>query len=628
MIANSCLFGQFWLLLRRRLVGKVSLIMKLRWFWHNLDYIILGLLALGFFVATSLFNYQTQTADYTKFLSPDETANYFFARQYAETGEIAVFEPANLIAEEVVHPRSIRSDHGWLKPVSFLGIILVFGQIGAWVGVAVIPYLTPLFASLGIIIFYAFVRRLFGRQTALISAFLLAAFPVYFFYTTRSLFHNILFIFFLLAAAYFLIISVPRSRPEPVKFFSWKITGAKLFSFLWSLLAGLMLGGAAGTRSSELLWLAPTLFIAWLFFARRLGLTRLVLMVAGIIIALMPVFYWNQILYSSPFYGGYGEMNKSLTELSQAGNQFFQASVHGSISQYQVVADSIIKNIFYFGYQPYQSLKMFFYYVVKMFPGLCALTFLGGLIFLVHIIRKPKRGAFLYLLSWLTLSLILVFYYGSWKFNDNPDPKRFTIGNSYTRYWLPMYIMAIPLASLAIATVSRALSKVIRLKNADIRRLRIRRLMSRLFACLGVGVYVYFSLMFTIYGSEEGLMTLYHNHFIDKENAVAILRATEPESVIVTQYNDKQLFPERRVVNALLTNDIVNDSLGKILKVYPVYYYNFAFPEKDLIYLNERRLPAFGFNLELKERRGRFGLYQLHPAIVASSSPIIEEVKK
>jgi len=627
MIANSCLFGKFWLLLRRRLMGKVLLFMKLRWFWHNLDYIILGLLTVGFFVATSLFNYQTQTADYIKFLSPDETANYFFARQYAETGEIAVFEPANLIAEEVVHPRSIRSDHGWLKPVSFLGIILVFGQIGAWAGIAVIPYLTPLFASLGILFFYAFVRRLFGRQTALISAFLLASFPVYFFYTTRSLFHNILFIFFLLAAAYFLIISVPSHKPEPVKFFSWKISAAKLFSFLWSLMAGLMLGGAAGTRSSELLWLAPTLFLAWLFFARRLGLTRLVLMVAGVIIALMPVFYWNQILYSSPFYGGYGEMNKSLTELSQAGNQFLQASVHGSISQYQIVADSVVKNIFYFGYQPYQSLKMFFYYVVKMFPGLCALTLLGGLIFLVHIIRKPKRGAFLYLLSWLTLSLILVFYYGSWKFNDNPDPKRFTIGNSYTRYWLPMYIMAIPLASLAIATVTRAVSKIIKLKSEITWRNWVRRVLTNSLNVLIVGFYIFISLIFTVFGSEEGLMTLYYNHFIDKENAVIILKATESESVIVTQYNDKQLFPERRVVNALLTNDVVNDSLGKILKVYPVYYYNFAFPDKDLIYLNERRLPAFGFNLELKERRGRFGLYQLHQTTVASSSPVVEALK-
>ena len=587
--------------------------MKLSWFWQKLDYIIVGLLAFAFFVATSAFNYHTQTPDYVKFLSPDETANYFFARQYATQGELAIFEPANLLAEEVVHPRSIRSDHGWLKPVSFLGIILIYGQIGAWLGVGVIPYLTPFFAAAGLLFFYGFVRRLFGRQSALLSVFLLASFPVYFFYTARSMFHNILFTVFLLAAAYFLVLAVPGPSTEKKSFWSWRFSAKEILTWFWSLLTGLALGGAAGARSSELLWLAPVLFIAWLFFARRLGLTRLAMMAGGILLALLPVFFWNQVLYSSPFYGGYGEMNKSITELSQAGGQLLQSTVRGSFSQYQAVADTVLKNIFYFGYQPYQSLRMFFYYVVKMFPLLCAFTFLGSLIFIVHLLRRPKRGAYLYLLTWLILSLILVFYYGSWQFNDNPDPRRFTIGNSYTRYWLPMYIMALPLASLFIVTVARALASLLPLKNDDSSRIMARRWLVGGISFLVGGTWVFSSLMFTLFGSEEGLMTLYYNHFSDRENAQVILAATESEAVIVTQYHDKQLFPERRVVNALLTNDAVNASLGLILQHYPVYYYNFSFPDKDLTYLNERRLPAFGFTLELQERRGRFGLYQLLP---------------
>jgi hypothetical protein len=594
--------------------------MKLSWFWQKLDYIIAGLLALAFFVATSAFNYHTQAPDYVKFLSPDETANYFFARQYATQGELAIFEPANLLGEEVVHPRSIRSDHGWLKPVSFLGIILIYGQIAAWLGVGIIPYLTPFFAAAGLLFFYGFVRRLFGRQSALLSVFLLASFPVYFFYTARSMFHNILFIVFLLAAAYFLVLAVPGPSAEKKNFWSWRFSAKEISTWLYSLLAGLALGGAAGARSSELLWLAPVLFIAWLFFARRLGLTRLALMAGGVLLALLPVFYWNQVLYSSPFYGGYGEMNKSITELSQAGGQLLQSTVTGSFSQYRAVVDTVLKNIFYFGYQPYQSLRMFFYYVVKMFPFLCAFAFLGSLIFIVNLLRRPKRGAYLYLLTWLILSLILVFYYGSWQFNDNPDPRRFTIGNSYTRYWLPMYIMALPLASLFVVTLARALASLLALKNNNPSRLRARRwIVGGLTFFIG-GTWVFSSLMFTLFGSEEGLMTLYYNHFSDRENARAILAATEDEAVIVTQYHDKQLFPERRVVNALLTNDAVNTSLGLILQHYPVYYYNFSFPDKDLIYLNERRLPAFGFTLELQERRGRFGLYQLLPFTATSTA--------
>lgn len=596
--------------------------MKLRLSSPIFDYIILALLVLGFFVATSFFNYSTQSSDYVKFLSPDETANYFFARQYAETGNIAVFEPANLIAEEVVHPRSIRSDHAWLKPVSFLGIILVYGQIAAWLGVGIIPFLTPIFASLGIIFFYAFVRKLFGRQTAMISAFLLASFPVYFFYTTRSMFHNIIFIVFLLGGAYFSLLTLPDKNKERKEFWTWRLSKQDLITYLFSLLTGLMFGAAVAARSSELLWLAPVLFVACLFYMRRLGLARLTFIIAGLVIAILPVFYWNQILYSSPFFGGYGEMNQSITEITQASGEFLQSTIQGNFSQYQVVVDKLVNNIFYFGYQPYQSLRMFFYYGPNMFPLLASLTFLGFLIFLYKIIVQPKKGAYLYLLSWLILSLILVFYYGSWQFNDNPDPKRFTIGNSYTRYWLPMYIMALPLVALFISKLANFITGLLRNKIYSDNQLALRRLLAWGLMLLLTTFVVFQSMLFTVFGSEEGLATLYYNHFIDRNNVRSVLNLTESESIIVTQYHDKQLFPERRVVNALLTNDVVNASLAQILRLYPIYYYNFAFPEKDLTYLNDRRLPQFGFNIDLISRQGRFALYKLR----AIDIPVVAEV--
>ncbi|MGE5425764.1 MAG: DUF6541 family protein [Bacillota bacterium] len=588
--------------------------MKFSYLWQKRHYFFLILLALGFFLATSLYNLATQESGYVKFLSPDETANYFFARQYAETGKISTFEPANLIAEEVVHPRSIRSDHGILKPVSFLGIILVYGKIGALAGTTVIPYITPLLAAIGLLFFYGFVRRLFGRKTALYSAALLACFPVYFFYTTRSMFHNILFIFFLLGASYFFLRAIPLKSEEKRPFISFKITGKQAVTWFFSVAAGLFVGGAIGARASELLWLAPTLFIAWVSFAKRIGITRLVLMVAGMIIALLPVFYWNQILYSSPFYGGYGEMNRSISELSQAGGSLIQSTVHGNFSQYRAVGQALIDNIFYFGYQPYQSLRMFYYYVVAMFPLFCGLVFIGGVIFLIRLRRRSLRPALVYLSCWLTLSLILVFYYGSWKFNDNPDPSRFTIGNSYTRYWLPMYIMAIPFAALALESVGRWLGTLIPKEPALLWKERSRKMIMVSVSAMATASVCFLFLMYTVFGSEEGLANLYYNHFIDKENAEAILSRTPDNAIIMTQYHDKQLFPERKVINALLTNEQINISVGRILEHYPIYYFNFAFPEKDYLYLKERRLPTYGFTFELLERRGRFGLYELKPA--------------
>ena len=109
----------------------------------------------------------------------------------------------------------------------------------------------------------------------------------------------------------------------------------------------------------------------------------------------------------------------------------------------------------------------------------------------------------------------------------------------------------------------------------------------------------------------ECFYVLYHNYFVDKTNAQAIIGLTEERAIIVTQYHDKQLFPQRKVVVSLLTDADVNRSLGKILRFYPIYYYNFTFPNKDLSYLNERRLPQFGFIINPVVHRGQFTLYRL-----------------
>ena len=80
-----------------------------------LNLIIVGLLALVFFVATSSFNYLTQEPGYVKWSSPDETANYFFAKSLSEGRGLSFFDPAAILGDNMVMPRSFRSDFGWLN---------------------------------------------------------------------------------------------------------------------------------------------------------------------------------------------------------------------------------------------------------------------------------------------------------------------------------------------------------------------------------------------------------------------------------------------------------------------------------------------------------------------------------
>ncbi|MDX9778631.1 MAG: hypothetical protein RBT30_00050 [Patescibacteria group bacterium] len=586
------------------------------WWRKNLENILVALTALLFLAGTAFLVSSVQDSAYTKFLSPDETANYFFINNYASEGNIAVFEEANLFGEEIVHPRSIRSDHAWLKPVSFLGIILLYAHLAMLVGPQLIPYFTPFFATLGIIFFYAFVRQLWGKKTALIAAILLASFPVYIFYTVRSLFHNVLFVVFLLGSAYFLLLTIKHSIIKKRAFLAWSFDRQTLIANGSAFLSGLFLGGAIASRSSELIWLGPLFLLIWLFYARRLSLLTIVTGIFALLLSLLPVFYWNQILYSSPFYGGYSEMNASLQQISQASGEILHINLQNSISRLENVWRVLKDNIFYFGYHPRQSLEMFYYYVIKMFPLLCLFTAFGFIIFAFKWLKRPKKGAVLYLLSWFLLSVILVLYYGSWQFNDNPDPSRFTIGNSYTRYWLPIYIMAMPFAAFFIVRFSKLFASLSRFIKLEAWRLRGQNYLYLLMASLLTGFYIFISLSFVFFGSEEGLMTLYYNHFRDRQDAAAILESTEEEAIIITQYHDKQLFPERKIVSALLTNNDVNEVISQLVKYYPVYYYNFAFPEKDLLYLNERKLPNFNLQIEPIKRRGPFALYLVKPMIV------------
>lgn len=587
--------------------------MKITW-KKVINPIIIGLLALVFFVATASFNYLTQDENYVKWTSPDETANYFFSKKFAEDGELAYFESAASLGNNMIMPRSLRSDAGWVKPVSFLGIILTYGGIASVFGSGIIPFLTPFFAALGIIFFYLLVNRIFkNKNIALLSAFLLASFPVYIYYTVRSMFHNILFIVYLLIAAYFIGLALDSKKTEGVwqelktKFFSIKIDRTRLLKLLWAIIGGLFAGLAIITRTSELIWLMPAGGLVWLFYCRRFGFIKFWLFLAGLLIAIMPVIYWNSVLYDSPLKGGYNEMNRSLEEISLAGNDLLSGSKDSRLEIYKDYASVWFHKIFYFGFNKGQSVDMFERYVLQMFPLLVSLGYFGLLLLIIQNIRKFQKKYLVYLLFWFFSGTFLVFYYGSWLFNDNPNPKSFTIGNSYTRYWLPIYLMMFPLVSLAIERISTAFASLV----GETRK-RLARIIS---VGLQTAAVIYISsvgIIFVLFGSEEGLFHLYYTNLSEKKIAERVFELTDENGIIITQYYDKFFFPERRIIMGRLPDDQILRAAQDLVTEYPVYYYHFFLNEDDVRYLNERKFIDYNLEMKLIEKTGaRFGLYEL-----------------
>ena len=588
----------------------------------NLNFLLVCLLALGFFLLTSLTIIANQPkGGYYLWSSPDESANYYFALNYAISGELSVFDKAGVISQGWISPRSVRNDFGFLKPVSFLGILLIYGAIASFFGLALIPFLTPLFAAFGIIIFYFLVRRFFKDRVALWSAFFLAFFPVYIYYSVRAMFHNVLFIVLLLAGLYLLSsatfkvkkkesqnvlentggeklvkklkfdlkIFLTRLNKKIIKFLSLGDDTNRWLSFISSFFAGVFIGLALITRTSEALWLLPLLFLIWLFYARRFGLIRLLLFLAGTFLAWLPSAYYNQILYGSYFYGGYNELNSSIDEISQVGASLVSGF---GFSYLQESLKKLETLIFYFGLKPLQSLKMFYAYIVKMFPFIFWSGALAFIILMIKSFFQPKKKMILYLLGGLLISAFLIFYYGSWKFNDNPDLTRTTIGNSYTRYWLPIYLWLMSLSAWFLVRFSQTLFRS--KKIAKNWRQNLALIMQTFF----IFIYIISSLFFVFFGSEEGLVYSRYNKLKEKSTAEIVLNATEKNAVIINRYNDKYFFPQRRVIMATFPDDDLTKITSQIIDFYPVYYFHFRLNEKDLNYLNERRLAPYNLKIE------------------------------
>lgn len=259
------------------------------------------LFSVVFLLMTSVLPNFQEKNNFLKFFSPDENANYVFTKLFAQTGNLYVFEKYNLIAEDIVRPRSYVSENGFIKPVSFLGMTIYYGFLAKIFGVGIIPYLTPFFAALALVFYYLLIKKLFDSKNAFISTLLLFSFPVLIYYSARSLFHNVLFLSLLIIGLYFLSALFEKRIASPKKDKDKYLKRLFSFDFLLSALSGLFFGMAIAVRSSELIWLLLVAFLFLIIKIKKLSLLRLTVLSSFFVLALLPIFYNNQILYGSPF---------------------------------------------------------------------------------------------------------------------------------------------------------------------------------------------------------------------------------------------------------------------------------------------------------------------------------------
>ncbi|OGY49236.1 MAG: hypothetical protein A3D39_02995 [Candidatus Buchananbacteria bacterium RIFCSPHIGHO2_02_FULL_39_17] len=461
---------------------------------------------------------------------PDEAANYFWIKNYAQTGQFAVFEPLNLVAKNQIHPRSFNvRDDGSLVPGSFLGLILFYGLLGKVFGSLLIIYFTPIFAVFGALAFYSIIKKFFDQKIALISAILLLFHPAWWYYSVTSLLPNVVFISLVLISLYFLL----------------KIEKTK---FLNLILSAFFAGLAVLIRPAELVWLLAIYLVFIIYQRKKLNLIRLTIFLALIFLLILPVLYHQQILFGDFLVSGYDQLQTDEINFCQTCK----------------VVQSILLP---FGFHPAQAVYNFWTHFVSRFWWWSLLAILGLVAYLVNQNRQ-KTEIFVYLLLSLFVFGWLIIYYGSWQFSDLLTVHLNTLGLSYVRYFLPLYILALPFVALGLLWL-------ISIFKHQFQTLALIILTSILF---------YHSANLVLYQKADSIMPVRNRILSYQQIASEVNNLTPAESVIVTIRKDKVFFPERRVIHsfdALADNQELQEIILPLINQTAVYYYALE-PESSL----------------------------------------------
>lgn len=504
-----------------------------------------------------------------KFNSPDETANYFFAGTYAKDGILRVFEPLNLLAENRIQPRSMAVIGSYLVPGSFLGLIITYGWIAKIFSPAVLLFLTPLLAGFAVFCFYEIIRKIFGRQIAFWSALLLLIHPAFWYYSARGLFPNVLFISFLIFSAYFMaradVLEGAEGKTKYVEF----------------ILAGLFFGLAMTVRLSEIIWVGTAFLVYFVICRKKFKLSQIALFVGFSVITFSPIFAYNNIFYGNPFLTAYN---------------LGDGAASGPAGQGVGWLLSFTRYIFPFGFHLKNILKNFANYFAGMFWWLAIPAAYGVLLYFKKIAEgKLERKIKIYLGFAAGIALFLFAYYGSWLFYDNPA-EEVSVGTSYVRYWLPVYLLSLPVMAFAL------------LKFIG----RFHGGWKKIIASLVAVACLLLSAGLVYYDRNDGLVAVGRNMRAYTEISAEVDRTIEPDAVIIVDQADKIFFPEHQVIQPFRDNEVYK-LIPSLSREVPLYYYGITLPEKDIDYLYAKKINPEKVELVRLKDFGDSTLYKLEP---------------
>ena len=509
---------------------------------------ILAILAIVFFIVYSflpisqlIWQNEHNIQSSLKFNTPDEVINHYFSEQYAKTGELYYFEPLDNFANRVIFPRWAYVIESRITPGNLLGMDLIYGNLAKIFSTNIIVFLTPFFAVISVLFFYLLIKLFFENKQngskqelgaspiAFISALLMFIFPGFWYYASRTMFHNILFLSLLVIGLYFLI----------------KLFNINKNKLCVSILTGLFFGLSLITRTSEIVWVFLIILLILVFNLKKLKNLWLYLLLSFVIFSFcfVPVLYQHKILYNNYFSTGYPIHTVSSN---------LESNEIESINYFQAL-------VLPFGFHPQVIVNHVFYkYILKLFwPWL--ILFISGLILFLK--TKKTKIQKLYLITLLSIACYLSIYYGSWFFQDSIDFSLISLGSSYIRYFLPLFVFSLPIIAFLLVKIGNYLKN----KNKII------------FICyLAFAAYcLFFSSFNQVYlKTSESLINI-KNQIIKYQiqNQDLLNYINKNDIIYLSSGTDKVVFPEFKHI-IIQQNRVEFLEIKKLLKYKNIYYFH------------------------------------------------------
>jgi hypothetical protein len=491
---------------------------------------------------------------------PDAMANNFFVGEYIEKTDFVKDEVMNEKLQNAIHPRSTNVVNSNIVPMSFLGMLIVFGWIGKLTTAGAVMYLTPILSSVAVLFFYGIVRRVFNKKIGFISAVLLFTLSAFVYYANLSMLHTGLFLFLIMGAVYFYI------RQSDF------VNGKAQLKF--SMLCGLFFGLALITRSIEYFWIGIIVVLPLLFYFRKVKWQQVVSFLIFVMIPFGILGYYNYQIYGEIFTLGYFQMGESADLLNRVPSEF--AITEG---------DSVVKNyvkLFFapFGFSLKNIVVNFSNYLVN-FLWPYVLLFSAGAVLVIDQIRRHKfqKKVLVYFLISFLVSVYLILYYGSWEFIDPLVLKNNIIGSSYIRYWLPIYILMLPVVGFFLFKVNSVKA------NKYLR-----------YSLIGA-ILIYLSL----FSFNQVYLTKGDGLFAQRaviegyyDTASRVNEIIEDDAIVVTNRHDKLFWPERQVIMFNLDYSVF-ERIANAGVESPFYYFSIM-PDCDIEYMN-KQIEEYGIEI-------------------------------